>query len=154
MANRKIDSLLSSGHSPHSSLARLVNRASQQDAWTDQLRALLPQDLASECRVANVRDQVLTVHINNAAWATRLRFLTEALLPNLNRLADFTAVNEIRLKVVPVVTDVAPAVPRATELRPPDRVPLLELANGIDDAGLRNAILRLAAHAEAEPHAD
>ena len=154
MANRKIDSLLSSGRSPHSSLARLVNRASQQDAWTDQLRALLPQDLASECRVANVRDQVLTVHINNAAWATRLRFLTESLLPNLNRLADFTAVNEIRLKVVPVVTDVAPAVPRATELRPPDRVPLLELANGIDDAGLRNAILRLAAHAEAEPHAD
>ena len=55
-------------------------------------RALLPQDLASECRVANVRDQVLTVHINNAAWATRLRFLTgESLLPNLNRLADFTA---------------------------------------------------------------
>ena len=154
MANRKIDNLLSSGHSPHSSLARLVNRASQQDAWTDQLRALLPQDLASECRVANVRDQVLTVHINNAAWATRLRFLTEALLPNLNRLADFTAVNEIRLKVVPVVTDVVPAVPRATELRPPDRVPLLELANGIDDAGLRNAILRLAAHAEAEPRAD
>jgi len=132
----------------------LVNRASQQDAWTDQLRALLPQDLASECRVANVRDQVLTVHINNAAWATRLRFLTEALLPNLNRLADFTAVNEIRLKVVPVVTDVVPAVPRATELRPPDRVPLLELANGIDDADLRSAILRLAAHAEAEPPAN
>ena len=153
MANRKIDSLLSSGHSPHSSLARLVNRASQQDAWTDQLRALLPQDLASECRVANVRDQVLTVHINNAAWATRLRFLTEALLPNLNRLADFTAVNEIRLRVVPVVADVPTAL-RAAELRPPDRVPLLELANGIDDAGLRNAILRLAAHAEAEPHAD
>ena len=153
MANRKIDSLLSSGHSPHSSLARLVNRASQQDAWTDQLRALLPQDLALECRVANVRDQVLTVHINNAAWATRLRFLTPGLLPNLNRLADFTAVNEIRLKVVPVVTDV-PTAPRATELRPPDRVPLLELANGIDDADLRNAILRLAAHAEAEPHAD
>jgi hypothetical protein len=153
LANRKIDSLLSSGHSPHSSLARLVNRASQQDAWTDQLRALLPQDLALECRVANVRDQVLTVHINNAAWATRLRFLTPGLLPNLNRLADFTAVNEIRLKVVPVVTDV-PTAPRAAELRPPDRVPLLELANGIDDADLRNAILRLAAHAAAEPHAD
>jgi len=153
LANRKIDSLLSSSHSPHSSLARLVNRASQQDAWTDQLRALLPQDLASECRVANVRDQVLTVHINNAAWATRLRFLTESLLPNLNRLADFTAINEIRLKVVPVVADV-PMTTRATQLRPPDRVPLLELANGIDDAGLRNAILRLAAHAEVEPRAD
>jgi len=132
----------------------LVNRASQQDAWTDQLRALLPQDLALECRVANVRDRILTVHINNAAWATRLRFLIESLLPNLNRLADFTAVNEIRLRVVPVVTDAVPLAPRATELRPPDRVPLLELANGIDDADLRSAILRLAAHAEAEPPAN
>jgi hypothetical protein len=154
VANRKIDSLLSSGHPPHSALARLVNRASQQDAWTDQLRALLPQDLASECRVANVRDQVLTVHINNAAWATRLRFLIPAVLPNLNRLADFTAVNEIRLKVVPVVTDVTPTEPSTMNLRPPDRVPLLELANGIDDAELRGAILRLAAHANGQPPTD
>jgi hypothetical protein len=153
VANRKIDSLLSSGHPPHSALARLINRASQQDAWTDQLRALLPQDLASECRVANVRDQVLTVHINNAAWATRLRFLTPGLLLNLNRLADFTTVNEIRLKVVPVVTDAISNAQGATDLRPPDRVPLLELANGIDDADLRGAILRLAAHAESEPPA-
>jgi len=58
------------------------------------------------------------------------------------------------LRVVPVVTDAVPPAPRATELRPPDRVPLLELANGIDDADLRSAILRLAAHAEAEPPAN
>ena len=105
-------------------------------------------------RVANVRDQVLTVHINNAAWATRLRFLTPGLLLNLNRLADFTTVNEIRLKVVPVVTDAISNAQGATDLRPPDRVPLLELANGIDDADLRGAILRLAAHAESEPPAN
>jgi hypothetical protein len=131
----------------------LINRASQQDAWTDQLRALLPQDLASECRVANVRDQILTVHINNAAWATRLRFQIPGLLPNLNRLADFTAVTDIRLRVIPVVAGPISATRGATDLGPPDRVPLLELANGIDDAGSREAILRLAAHAEAEPPA-
>jgi hypothetical protein len=128
----------------------LINRASQQDAWTDQLRALLPQDLASECRVANVRDQVLTVHINNAAWATRLRFLIPGLLESLHRLADFTAVNDIRLKVVPAVTDAISTVDGPAKIRPPDRVPLLELANGVDHAGLRGAILRLAAHADAE----
>ena len=154
MAKRKIDTLLSSGHPPSSALARLINRASQQDAWTDQLRALLPQDLASECRVANVRDQVLTVHINNAAWATRLRFLIPGLLENLVRLADFTAVNDIRLKVVPVASKSISAAEAAQEIRPPDRAPLLELANGIDDAGLRCAILRLAAHADTPSAAD
>jgi hypothetical protein len=127
----------------------LLGRASQQDAWTDQLRALLPQDLASECRVANVRDQVLTVHINNAAWATRLRFLIPGLLHSLNRLADFTAVNNVRLKVVPLVADSTTSKQRRMP-RPPDRVSLLELANGVDDAELCSAILRLAAQADAE----
>jgi len=150
VANRKIDTLLSSGQSPSSALARLVARASQQDAWTDQLRALLPQDLASECRVANVRDQVLTVHINNAAWATRLRFLIPGLLAGLNRLADFTAVNDVRLKVVPSATGAISSPEGSSEIRPPDRVPLLELASTIDHADLKGAILRLAAHGEVE----
>ena len=151
MANRKIDSLLSSSHPPNSALARLINRASIQDAWTDQLRALLPQDLASECRVANVRDQVLTVHINNAAWATRFRFLIPGLLEGLVRLADFTTVNDIRLKVVPAVVDAIREAQGTHAIRPPDRVPLLELANGTDDAGLRETILRLAAHGATPP---
>ncbi len=152
VANRKIDNLLSSGRPPSSALARLINRASQQDAWTDQLRALLPQELASECRVANVRDQILTVHIGNAAWATRFRFLIPSLLESLVRLADFTAVTDIRLKVVPVVVvDGIHEAQHAHAIRPPDRVPLLELANGIDDAGLRETILRLAAHGNTAP---
>jgi hypothetical protein len=154
VANRKIDSLLTSGQPPQSSLARLINRASLQDAWTNQLRALLPQDLASECRVANVRDQVLTVHINNAAWATRLRFLIPGLLESLNRLADFTSVTEVRLKVVPLVLDVAHSPSRVETLRAPARFPLLDLANGIDDGALQRAILRLAAHAEMDAPTD
>ena len=90
---------------------------------------------------------VLTVHINNAAWATRLRFLIPALLPNLNRLADFTTVNEIRLRWCPWFPP--PTATRNTaSVRPPDPVPLLELASRVDYAGLRSAILRLAAYAE------
>ena len=150
MANRKIVNLLSWSHPPSSALARLINRSSQQDAWTDQLRALLPQELASECRVANLRDQVLTVHINNAAWATRLRFLIPGLLESLGRLADFATVTDLRLKVVPAVTDTIYSKESAGTIRPPDRVPLLELANEIDHADLRSAILRLAAHSGAE----
>lgn len=111
------------------------------------MRALLPQELASECRVANVRDQLLTVHINHAAWATRLRFLIPGLLESLRRLADFATVTDIRLKVAPIAAEVSPQTLGVEELRPPDRVPLLELASRIDDADLKAAILRLAAHA-------
>ena len=148
MANRKINSLLSSQQHQPSALARLLGHAARQDAWTAQLRALLPQELASECRIGNVRDQLLTVHINNAAWATRLRFLVPGLLQSLNRLADFTTVTEIRLKVVPLVPDAPRTIQSVSAVRPPDRVSLLELAGAVDSDGLRNAILRLAAHAE------
>ena len=151
VANRKIDSLLSSNQHPASALARLLGHAARQDAWTAQLRALLPQELASECRVGNVRDHVLTVHINNAAWATRLRFLVPELLQSLNRLADFTTVTEIRLKVVPLVSAARQITHIDSSVRPPDAVPLLELASHVDSAGLRDAILRLAAYAETRP---
>jgi hypothetical protein len=148
VANRKIDSLLSSNQHPASALARLLGHAARQDAWTAQLRALLPQELASECRIGNVRDHVLTVHINNAAWATRLRFLIPELLQNLSRLADFTTVTEVRLKVVPLVPAVLQPTHNSASVRPPDPVPLLELASRVDSDGLRSAILRLAAYAE------
>jgi len=144
VANRKIDNLLSPRQPPSSALARLLGRASQQDAWTSQLRALLPQEVASECRVANVRDQLLTVHISSAAWATRLRFLIPALLPSLNRLADFSQVSDVRLAVVPVADNLV-ASPRDQAVRPPDQASLRELADEVDHADLRRAILRLAA---------
>ncbi len=115
------------------------------------MRALLPQDLASQCRVANVRDRSLTVHIDNAAWATRLRFLIPELIESLGRLADFATVNEIRLKVVPAATDATSPPEGAWTTRPPDRTSLLELANHVDHADLRDVILRLAAQADAAP---
>lgn len=148
MANRKIDSLLSSHQHRPSALARLLGHAARQDAWTAQLRALLPQELASECRVGNVRDHVLTVHINNAAWATRLRFLVPDLLQSLKRLADFATVSEIRLRVVPLLHSAPQIIHDDSLVRPPDREPLLELAGTVDSDGLRGAILRLAACAE------
>lgn len=151
MANRKIDSLLSSNQHPASALARLLSHADRQEAWTAQLRALLPQELASECRIGNVRDHVLTVHINNAAWATRLRFLVPELLQNLNRLADFTTVTDVRLKVVPLVPVTLQITHNNSSARPPDPVPLLELASHVDSDGLRSAILRLATYAETRP---
>jgi Dna[CI] antecedent, DciA len=151
VTNRKIDNLLSPGRPPSSALARLVDRASRQDAWTDQFRALLPQDLASECRVANVRDRVLTVHINNAAWATRLRFLIPGLLDSLARLADFSTVSEICLRVVPNASDAIAPTGLDGYFRLPDGTTLRELASRVDDADLKGAILRLATHADMPP---
>jgi len=155
LANRTIHSLLATGRSQPSALARLLGHASRQDAWTAQLRALLPQELASECRVGNVRDQILTVHINSAAWATRFRFVAPDVLGALRQLSDFADIAEIRVKVVAVAAPSTRAIPSDVELKPAARLPLIELASRVDCEELRGAILRLAAHArsplQAEP---
>jgi len=124
--------------------------ASSREAWTAALRALLPAELCSECQVANVRDHVLTVHINNAAWATRFRFQVPELLPELNRLADFAGVREVRIKVVPAGA-AAPADPvlARRDRQLPDAELLRSFADSLDYGELREAVLRLARQAEA-----
>ena len=147
---KKADHLLS-GRRP-SPLARLVRRSETGAAWTAQLRALLPQEVAAECQVANVRDQVLSVHINNAAWATRFRLLVPDLLPRLRQLADFAAVTDVRVKVQPdAQTSVRSQQHRdkfpASTANPPDGETLTDFAATLEYDQLRDAILRLASHA-------
>lgn len=127
-------------------MARLLNQASARDAWTAQLRAFLPGELGSSCQVANVRDHLMAVHICNAAWATRFRFLIPDLLPRLNQLADFAAVREIRIRVAPVADLASAHHAHAVERAPPDAEVLSALADTLEYGDLKDAILRLARH--------
>lgn len=124
-----------------------------RDAWSAQLRALLPREMGAQCQVANVRDHILSVHINNAAWATRFRLLLPDLLPRLNQLADFAAVTEIRLKVEPfgqqsVGLQAMRDGVHTSRPNPPHRKTLTDLAGTLQYDQLREAILRLASHAD------
>jgi hypothetical protein len=146
-SRRRIDTLLRDGQKRSTSLARLLIQASNCEARTAQLRALVPEDLRDQCLVVNLRDQVLTVHTSGAAWATRLRFLAPDLLPKLNRLSDFAPIREIRVRVTPpaVLSEETPTSTRRPQS--PDGAALNELATSLDYGELRDAILRLARHA-------
>lgn len=146
MARHRIDELLTTP-ARRSSFTRLLVHASSRDAWNAALRAVLPSELCSECQVANLRDQVLTVHLTTASWATRLRFLVPDLLPRLNRLSDFAEVREVRIKVVPVDAPATAAPDARTLRRPPDGALLTRLADDLDDSALKTALLKLAGHA-------
>ena len=114
------------------------------------MRAFLPAELNSVCEVANVRDHLLTVHIHNAAWATRFRFLVPELLPKLNALADFARVREIRVRVAPVVAIEAPEppAPNLGGRSLPDSELLTAFADTLEYGDLKGAFLRLARQAE------
>jgi len=101
VSNKKIGDLLSSGQHSYTPLSRLLKQSGMQESWTSQLRTLLAPELAPHCIVRDLRYNTLLVQTTDAAWATRLRFQQTSLLAELNKLADFSAVKEMRIQVVP-----------------------------------------------------
>lgn len=93
-----IKEILQNRQSKRSPLGQLIDRADRQQAWTNQLRALLPAEEAIRYRVANISDGRLTIHAESASWATRLRFQGPELLSALRQLEDFAHVREIRVR--------------------------------------------------------
>lgn len=99
VSRRKIDDLLSERHRRFSPLQKLLRRSANQQSWSAQLRAVLSTPLAHDCSVTDVRGDTAIVVCRTAASATRLRFMTDELLRELNQLADFRDVRHIRIRV-------------------------------------------------------
>ena len=99
MTRHKIDDLLSQRHRRFSPLQRLLGRATDQEVWTAELQALMPETLRTQCRIGDIRGTRAVIVCQNAACATRVRFLVPELLEKLRRLADFRSVDEIQVRV-------------------------------------------------------
>jgi len=56
------------------SLADLAKRAASTDVLARQVQAILPSDIASHVVAANIRDDLVVVIVDGAAWAARVRF--------------------------------------------------------------------------------
>ncbi|MEE9602575.1 MAG: DUF721 domain-containing protein [Thermoguttaceae bacterium] len=99
MSKATIDDLLTEGHKRFTPLQRLLRQAANQDGWTKELQAVLPEPLRRDCRVSAVRGNALIILCSNGATATRLRFLLPELLPKLTVLAHFQHITELRIKI-------------------------------------------------------
>ena len=100
MSRRKIDDLLEESHRGFSPLQKLLRQAGNQSTWTDQLRAVLPETIAKECRVTDIQGPVVVVICRSAGAATRLRFMAPELVDRLRQLADFRNAQSLKIKVV------------------------------------------------------
>ncbi len=96
---QKIDDLLTEGHRRFTPLQKLLNKASDQEAWTAELQALLPPTLGRGVKVTDIRGTELAVVCRNASIATRLRFMRPELLPPLRNLGHFAQVTQMKIRV-------------------------------------------------------
>jgi len=96
---QKIDQLLTPNRPRFSTLRKLLAEAQAHDAWTSELRVLLPASIAGDCQALSLTDGVLVVGCTNAAVATRLRFITADLLADLRCLSHFSGLRELRIRI-------------------------------------------------------
>ena len=66
-------------------------------ALTDALRAALPEELAAELLSVSIRDQELVLLCSSPAWASRLRFESDALLAAARQRGQVAARCRVRV---------------------------------------------------------
>jgi hypothetical protein len=125
-------------------LGSLSNKASYLRHLNLAVQALLPEDLAAHCQVANVRDNVLVLHLDGAEWATALHYQVSDLLSQLRQQAAYARLKSIQYKIRPVarrrkIAAVEPAKPLSLKTRK-----LLEdTAKSVKNKELAEALARL-----------
>ena len=95
----KIRELLKPHRRPLTPLQKLLDKADFQDAWTRELRAVLPDGLASACRVIDMRGDTLVVRCSDGAVATRLRFEAEGIVAQLRVLSHYSHLQRLAVRV-------------------------------------------------------
>jgi hypothetical protein len=146
-SSRSLDKLFEEAHDD---LAILITRTRQLKRLTSLFRSLLDSELAPHCYISKIEDTSLTIYVDSAAWATRLRFQVPQLIPQLHPVNPiFSKLDNIKVKVLMQNSE-----PNARSQEQTGPTMSIENANGInslsesiDDPALQLALQRLARHA-------
>lgn len=143
MGRRKVDGVLRGDGRLGEPLGRLLRKGQRLQRLTEEVRALLPGELAAHCVVADLSGGRLTLHADNASFATKLQFETPKLRERLVGLEDFAEVVEIRVRAAAQGLEEGRRVPQVVLRKRPPAGLLRRLAEGASDEGLRRSIERL-----------
>lgn len=124
-------------------LSALVERGRLLVRLTESVRACLPLPCAEHCRVANCHDGQLVLAADSPAWSARLRFHAPELTRQLKRQHGL-GIRRVRVVVSPAIETLIPKRSARRDLSHKSAELLQQTAAGIEDPGLRAALLRLA----------
>jgi hypothetical protein len=98
MQNSKLVSDLLAGGSPR--LGKLAAELERRSLVAEQVRNALPAELARHIATAGLDKGRLTIGVNSAAWASRLRYQTATLRKRVGHSLD-VEITTVRIRVVP-----------------------------------------------------
>lgn len=110
------------------------------------LEQFLDTELFQHCRVANFRNETLTLNTSSASWATRIRYSVPDILNAIGNNQFPVNVKSIRVIVVPEQSFNSSPWTERPELSQETADILIKIAESIDDESLSNCIKRLCRH--------
>lgn len=93
---QSVHTILAKGQGP---LGYVLAKVEQLRTLNQQIQTLLRPELAQHCQVANLRDGCLILQVDNAAWATQLRFEQTELLSKLRKQPALAGLASIKIQV-------------------------------------------------------
>lgn len=82
-------------------LSRLFHKADILQQLDTEISTLLPPNLASKARVANINRYEVVIHISSAALLTRLRLQQQTLKQKINQRFTWANIEKVIIKVRP-----------------------------------------------------
>jgi hypothetical protein len=130
-------------------VAELVTQSRQRQHLTRLLQSALDPALAPHAWVARLEPPVLVIVVDTPALASRLRYLGPGLARQLSRKhKEFQSVGKIELRIAPARLQPRKPEPIVRHLGPEAVSSLTAMANSLEDAPLKSALLRLASRAK------
>lgn len=137
---QSIQSLL---HIASPEVADILGRARFLARIRAALLEILPDAIAPQMQIAGYDDYLLRLHVSNAAWATRLRYMEANIRQALAQRMRLH-IDRVEVKVRPVGLGPFTTAPQPRLMSPGTRAHIEMTARYIQDPGLAAAMRRLA----------
>ena len=111
-----------------------------------RLGHFLESPLNTHCTVANCTNSILVLHADSAAWATKLRYNTPAILAYMQNACDLPSLKTIRIKVIPASKRTQDTTIKPLSLSSASAGFINQVAASMPDDELRLSLLKLAKH--------
>ena len=135
---------------PSAKLRQLIAKAEALIEIEQELKNHLDPGLTQHCHVANLRHDCLIIAVDNAMWATRLRFIIPTLLQQLKKQSPLKKLNAIDYFILPNDEIRMEPTKHVTSLSKESAKLIDEIAKTISHDKLRGVLERLAENGELE----
>jgi len=128
---------------PNRTMVYLQSQIEHQGLILQQIKAVLPDDLAKQTKHCLIKDHKLLVYTDSAIWASQLRFYNSVLLASIQNLVKFP-IETMQIKIISRPSGLSETLTRKAKLPSLEGIDLIRKhGQSISDDKLSTALLKL-----------